>query len=170
MGLKLEIVLIVSIVAILSVALTIKIKNAHILNKVLTKELEFTNTTFTEVDTNKTEGVLFATYGVRNAGVLTVDNLRYHTNSIELLSAKKGTYRGDKIYLDYNITANQKEGFDYKAEHAIYDQKNEILNITSPFTAVMNKNVIHGNSLYYDNKKREALATDVDAVVYTKEK
>jgi hypothetical protein len=135
-----------------------------------TKELEFTKTVFMEVDTNKTQGVLFATYGVRDAGVLTVNNLRYHTDSIELLSARKGTYKGDKIYLDYNITANQKEGFDYKTEHAIYDQKSEILNITSPFKAVMNKSVIYGNSLFYDIKKREVFGTDIDAVLYMKEK
>jgi len=170
MGLKLEIILIVSIVAILSVALSVKIKNAAISHKISTKELEFTNTTFTEVDTNKTQSVFFGTYGVRNAGVLTVDNVRYYSDSIKELRAKKGTYRGDKIYLDHNITVNQKEGFDYKAEHAIYDQKREILHITSPFTAIMNGNIIHGNSLVYDIKKREAVGTDVDAIVYTKEK
>ena len=170
MGLKLEIILIVSIVAILSVALTVKINNGRVLNNVSTKELEFTDTTFTEVDRNKTQGILFGTYGVRNAGVLTVDNLRYHTDSIKLLRAKKATYKSDKIYLDHNITVNQKEGFDYKAEHAIYDQKREILNITSPFTAIMNENIIHGNSLQYDMRKREVFGTDVDAVVYTKEK
>ena len=170
MGLKLEIILIVSIVAILSVALTVKIKNATESHKISTKELEFTHTTFTEVDINKTQGVFFGTYGVRDAGVLTVDNIRYYNDSIKELRAKKGTYKGDKIYLDHNITVNQKEGFDYKAEHAIYDQKREILHITSPFTAIMNENIIHGNSLIYDIKKREAVGTDVDAIVYTKEK
>jgi len=170
MGLKLEMILIVSIVAILSVALTVKIKNDRALNKVSTKELEFTNTTFTEVDTNKTQGILFATYGIRNSGILTVDNLRYHTDSIKELRAKKGKYIGDKIYLDYNITVHQKEGSDYKAEHAIYDKKSEILNITSRFTAVINGNVMNGDSLRYDTRNREAFATNVNAVVYTKEK
>jgi len=170
MGLKLEVILIVSIVAILSVALTVKIKNSRAVNKVWTKELEFTDTTFTEVDRNKTQGILFGTYGVRDAGVLTVDNLRYYTDNIKELRAKKGTYRGDKIYLDHNITVDQKEGFNYKAEHAIYDQKTEILDITSPFTAIMNENIIHGNSLRYNIRKKEAFGTGVDAVVYTKEK
>ena len=170
MGLKLEIILILSIVAIVSVALTVKIKNSQVAAKVSTKELEFTHTTFTEVDINKTQGVAFGTHGTRDAGVLRVDNLRYHTDSIKELRAKKGTYKGEKIYLDHNVTVNQKEGFDYKAEHAIYDQKTEILDITSPFTAVMNENIMHGNSLRYDTRTREASGTDVDAVVYTKEK
>ena len=170
MGLKLEIILIIAMIAIVSVSLTVEIKNKLKPKKVSTIELEFTHTTFTEVDTNKTQGIAFGTYGIRDAGVLTVDNLRYSTDSIKELRAKKGIYKGDKIYLDDNITVNQKEGFDYKAEHAIYDKKTEILDITSPFTAIMNENIIHGNSLRYDTKKKEAFATDVDAVVYTKEK
>jgi len=44
------------------------------------------------------------------------------------------------------------------------------MDITSPFTAVMNENIIHGNSMKYDTRTREAFGTDVDAVVYTKEK
>jgi hypothetical protein len=170
MGLKLEVILTLLTVAILSVALRVEIKNSKASKNIFTKELEFTHTTFTEVDTNKTLGVAYGTYGVRNAGVLTVDNLQYHTESIKDLRAKKGKYIGDKIYLDYNITVHQKEGSDYKAEHAIYDKKSEILNITSRFTAVINGNVMNGDSLRYDTRNREAFATNVNAVVYTKEK
>ncbi len=99
-----------------------------------------------------------------------MENLRYSTDSIKELRAKRGIYKGDKIYLDHNITVNQKVGFDYTAEHAIYDKKTEMLDITSPFTAIMNENIIHGNSLRYDTKNKKAFATDIDAVVYTKEK
>lgn len=170
MGLKLEIILIIAMIVIVSVSLTVKIKNNLTPKKVPTIELEFTHTTFTEVDTNKTQGIAFGTYGIRDAGVLTVDNLRYSSDNIKELRANKGTYKGDKLYLDHNITVNQKVGFDYKAEHAIYNKKTEILDITSPFTAIMNENIIHGNSLRYDMKNKKAFATDVDAVVYTKEK
>jgi len=169
MGLKLEIILIIAMIAIVSVSVTVEIKNKKTVKKEPTIELEFTHTTFTEVDVNKTQGTAFGTYGIRDAGVLTVDNLRYSTDSIKELRAKKGTYKGDKLYLDHNITVNQKVGFDYSAEHAIYDKKTEILYITSPFTAIMNDNIIHGSALRYHTKSKQAFATDVDAVVYTKE-
>ena len=170
MGLKLELIIILAIVLILSVSLTVKIKNDRVSHEVFTKEIEFTDTTFTEVDTNKTQSVSFVTYGVRNAGVLTVDNLIYHTDSIEELRANKGMFKGDIIYLDDNITVNQKEGFDYAAQHAIYNQKTEILNITSPFKAIMNTNVMYGDSLIYNTSTKEAFATNVDALFYMKEK
>ena len=170
MGVRLQYILILVIGFILAVALTVEIKNAKAAKKIFTKEMEFTYTTFREVDIHKMQGVAYATDGIRNAGVLTVHNLRYHTNNIQSLKAKKGRYIGDKIYLDYNITVNQKEGFDYQAEHAVYNKKTEILDILSPFTAVMNENTFHGKTLRYNTRKKEAFGTMIDAVVYTKEK
>jgi len=55
-----------------------------------------------EVDTNNTLSITYASKGVRDAGVLSVNNLRYHTDEILLLKSKKAKFIGDKIYLDYN--------------------------------------------------------------------
>lgn len=170
MGLKLETLIAVAIVAILSVTFMVKFTHKPSDGKLFTKELEFTNTTFTEVDTDTMQGRAFSTHGVRDQGDLTLYNLMYHTNNIELLRTKKGTYKGDKIYLDGNITVNQKEGFDYSAEHAIYDTNTQILDITSAFTGIMDRNIIHGYTLRYDMQKKEAFGKKIDAVVYTTEK
>ena len=170
MGLKLETLLVVVIVAILSGALMFKFTHKSSNGKLFTKEMEFTDTTFIEVDTVNMKSRSYGTYGIRDAGVLTLHNLKYHTKNIELLRAKKGTYKGDKLYLDGNITVNQKEGFDYSAEHAIYNKKTKILNITSEFTGIMNSNTIHGYTLRYDTQKKVAFGKRIDAVVYTAEK
>jgi len=170
MGLKLETLIVVLIIAILSGALMFKFTHTNSNSEVSTKELEFTDTTFVEVDTVAMKGRAFGTYGIRDAGVLTLHNLKYHTKNIKLLRAKKGTYKGDKLYLDGNITVNQKEGFDYSAQHAVYDKKTKILNITSAFTGIMNQNTVHGYTLRYDTQKKEAFGKRIDAVVYTAEK
>lgn len=170
MGLKLETVITIVIIAILTVAFMVKFVDSTSDEKRFTKELEFTDTTFTEVDTRAMQGRVFSTYGIRDQGVLTLYDLMYHTNRIELLSAAQGTYKGDKIYLDGNITLNQKEGFDYSAEHAVYDKKTKILDITSVFTGRMDKNIIHGNTLRYDTQLKEAYGERIEAVVYTTEK
>jgi len=170
MGLKLETLIIVVIVAILSGGLMVKFTHKSSDGKRFTKELEFTDTTLIEVDTATMQGRAFGTYGIRDAGVLTLHNLKYHTKNIELLRAKKGTYKGDKLYLDGSITLNQKEGYDYSAQHAVYDKKTKILNITSAFTGIMDKNTIHGYTLRYDTQKKEAFGKRIDAVVYTAEK
>jgi len=170
MGLKLETLITVTILVILSAVFMVKFTHKPSDKKLFTKELEFTNTVFTEVDTNTMQGRAFSTHGIKNKDDLILYDLKYHTNNIELLRAKKGTYKGDKIYLDGNITVNQKEGFDYSAEHAVYDKKMKILDIPSSFTGIMNKNIIHGNSLHYDLEKKVAFGKNIDAVIYTAEK
>ena len=170
MGLKLEFLLVLFVVAILAMAMTVKISNSHDDKKQQTVELEFTDTTTIEVDTNKTLSITYGTYGIRDAGILKIDNLRYHTDSIKLLRAKKGTLKGDKIYLDNNVIFNKEEGSDYYTDHAVYDKKTGMLLVTSPFKAVMDKNIMYGDTLRYDTKKKKVFATDVNAVVYTAEK
>jgi len=170
MGIKLEFILIFLVAAILSVALTVKITNTRMLKKIPTTEFEFTDTTFTEVDTNRTIGVSYGTYGIRDKGVLTVENFRYHSDSIKLLRSKIASNKGNKVYLDHAVVLNQKEGSDYYTEHAVYDKKLQILDVTAPFKALMGKNVIHGDTLRYWAKTKKVYATNVDAVVYTKAK
>ena len=170
MGLKLETLITVVIIAILSVTLMVRFTHKSSNGERFTKELEFTDTTLTEVDTVTMQGRAFGSYGIRDAGVLTLHNIKYHTNNIESLRANKGTYKGNKLYLDGNITLNQKEGFDYSAEHAVYDKKIKILDITSEFSAIMDGNTIHGYTLHYDVQKKEAFGKRIDAVVYTTEK
>lgn len=154
----------------MSVALTVKITNSRAVKNTSTKELVFTDTTFTEVDENKTIGVAYGTHGVRDKGVLTVENFKYHNDSIKELRSNIAIYKADKIYLDHNVVFNQKEGSDYYTEHAVYDKKKEILDVTSPYKALMGKNIMHGDTLRYWAKEKRVYSTNVDAIVYTKEK
>lgn len=170
MGVRIEVVLFIIIALILALTPMIKVTNKSIYTEISTKEMDFTDTTIIEVDINKTQGRSYSTHGVRDEGVLTLYNLVYHTDQIESLTADQGILKGDDVYLDYNIIVNQKQGYDYSADHAVYNQKTEILNITSPFAALMNDNVILGETLRYNLKTKEAFATRVDAVIYTVEK
>jgi len=170
MGLKLEFLLVLLIVLTSVVTMSVKLSMQPHQGNEEKKELEFTNTTFTEVTTQKREGLAFAVHGVRIDGILKVEALRYHNDTIDLLLADTGTYRGDHLYLDGNVTLHQRDGFDYWTEHAYYDKKKAILYATSPFTAQKGKNVMHGKSMAYHTIKRVVHATSVDAVVYTAEK
>jgi len=170
MGLKLEFILVAFVIGLITMAMTIKINNSKHSAKVHTVEMEFTHTTSTEVDTNKTLSVTYGTYGVRDAGVLTIENLRYHSAEIELLRAKKGKMKGDMVYLDHNVSVHKEAGSDYYTEHARYNKKTGILNVTAPFKAVMGKNVMYGDTLRYDTKRQKAYATQVDATIVTAEK
>ncbi len=170
MGIKLELFLVVLIAVLLSLAYKIKLSDDVSAKNSSRKEMEFTKMTFTEVDTEKLISTSYGSYGVREGGILKIKDLVYHTDSIEQLLADEGRYAGEKVYLDGNVRMKQKEGFNYKAEHAVYDKKTEILTITSKFTAVMARNIVHGNTARYDTRKKILTAKEVDAVVYTAEK
>ncbi len=170
MGIKLEVLLGVSILLILAAAYTVRLSDNVTSNATPQKELEFTDTTFTEVNTKTLVSTAFGTYGVRKDGVLTIRNLVYHTASIEHLWADEGRYMGDRVSLDGNIRIKQKEGFHYSAEHATYNKQNGILLITSRFTATMDKNTLHGNTARYDTRRKVFVGKEIDAVVYTAEK
>ncbi len=77
MGIKLEHILIISIVGIIFGAFMIKIRNTTPPVQVFSKELEFTETTLIEVDTEKMKSRAYATHGVRDQGILILDNIVY---------------------------------------------------------------------------------------------
>jgi len=170
MAVKLEHILIVSIVGIIIGAFVVKIRNAPPPVKGFTKELEFTDTTLIEVDTADMHSHAYLTYGVRDRGILTMENLVYTNDNIESLSANTGVYYGNKFYLDGNVILHEKGGYRYDTEHAIYDQKTEILHITAPFVGVKDQNFIKGESLEYDTRKKKASGTTVGTVFYTPDK
>jgi len=170
MGLKLEFLLVLLIAFTSVVTMSMKLSNQGSKTESEDKELEFTNTTFTEVTTEGREGVAFGVHGVRKKGVLVVDRLRYHNDSVTLLSAQKGTYQDDKLYLDGNVSLYEKEGFTYHTEHAYYHKPSAVFYATSPFMATMGKNTLRGERMFYRTQDKELYATMVEAVVYTAEK
>jgi len=170
MGLKLEILLIIGFVFIIGLTTTLKLSNSTSTKQNQSKELEFIDTTFIEVDKEKLQAHSFATYGVRDAGVLRLEHLVYKTDNIKLLLADKGRYLNNVLYLDGNVSLKEINGYLYRSEHAQYNQKTEILEISSPFTAYRNKNIFKGNWLVYDAHKKELNATRIDAIIYTSEK
>jgi len=170
MGLRLEFVLVVAIVGIFTGSLLLKLSKTNTKTEAFTKELEFTDTTLIEVDTQKVLSNSYGTYGVRDRGVFTLNDLVYSTDTIESLVAKKGKFKGEILYLDGAVVLKEKGGYTYKTEHANYSQKTDILNITAPFVGVRDKNIMKGNTLRYDTRKKEAFGTKIDSVLYTTKK
>jgi len=170
MGLKFEFVLIAAIAAIVAGSLLLKLGGIDSKGEVFTKELEFTNTMLIEVDTLKTLSRSHGTYGVRDRGVFTLENLHYSTDTIESLVANRGRFQGEILYLDGAVVLKEKEGYTYKTEHANYNQQSDILNITAPFVGTRDKNIIKGDTLRYNTRKKEVYGTKIDSVLYTTEK
>ncbi|HEY9128475.1 MAG TPA: hypothetical protein VIN02_01430 [Sulfurovum sp.] len=170
MAIKLEHVLIVIIVVLITGIFMIKIQNTPPPVSAFTKELEFTDTTLIEVDTKDMQSRAYIKHGIRDRGILTLADIVYMSDNIESLSANNGVFYGNKLYLDGDVILQEKGGYRYKTEHAIYDQKTEILSITSPFTGVKGLNMIQGESLEYDTRLKKASGSTVGTIFYTPDK
>ena len=170
MGIKLEFVLTIAIVGIITGSLMLKLRDTPVPTKVLTKEIEFKNTTLIEVDTNNMKSRAYTTHGVRDQGLLVLDNIEYSGGNIESLSATKSRLKGDFLHLDGNVVLQEKGGYKYETQHAIYNKKTEILDITSPFTGVKGQNFVQGKSMQYDTRKKKATGTTVGTIFYTPDK
>ena len=170
MGIKLEYILTIVIIGILLGSYIVKIQNKPIPTKVFTKEVEFTNTTLIEVDTENIKSRVYATYGVRDNDVLTLDDPVYLSDKLESLSANKARFKGDFLYLEGNVVLQEKDGYKYETEYAVYNKKTEILHITSHFTGVKGQNIIEGESMEYNIRKKKATGTTVVTVFYTPDK
>lgn len=170
MGIRLEYILSLFVGLVLISFFWVDIEPKTDRVKTHTKELTFMDTRFIEVDTDRILGLAHSKTGEYEKKTLTLNEITYHTDKVNLLRAEKGVYQGDMIFLEGNVTLNQKEGFDYIAQKASYNKESQILKIDSSFKAFLRDNVINGESLVYDMQKKEALGYDVDAIVYTLKK
>ncbi|MDQ7086304.1 MAG: hypothetical protein Q9M36_16005 [Sulfurovum sp.] len=170
MGVRIEIVLLFSIVGIVVGAFNVKL-NTEVKSYVkFSKELEFTHTTFREVDVKHLQAIAYGTHGVRDNSILTIADFVYSTEVIESLVAKKATYIGDTIYLEGDVVFDNNTGYSCKTEQAEYDESTEILNITAPYVATRGRNIVLGDTMMYNTRKEEAYGTVIDAVFYTQKK
>ena len=169
MELKLETVLIIAIAVIVTGAMVLKVDSSANKHNLFTKELEFTNTTFTEVDTKKLQGRAYGTYGIRENGELTLNNLVYFTENIKYLVADKGHYVGDILNMEGNIELAEKQGYVFKTERAKYNQKTELLRVNARFEAVRDENIFQGIRLVYHTGRKDMYGEGVKAVFHTAE-
>ena len=168
MGIRVEWVAIGMIFIMLGVSFLFEAKHRKATNSTFHKEFEVYNSITIEVDEEGISSRLYSDYGMKESGVLTLTNMTYSGRSVEKLRAYKGRFIDHKIYLDYNVTALQSNGYYYEGQHAIYNQLTEFLYITSPFIAYINNSVIEGSKLEYNRIEEEAKAESIRATFYPK--
>jgi len=163
---RVEPILIVLIVTIITLGVKIKLNSATVKVVKSTKELDFYDTTIYEVDTKHLLDVIYTTYGIRDNGILKMKNIKYHSDSVESIVSKEGRYVNNMLYLTKDVIM-KNDGYTYTTQKLNYNQKTQILNITSPFKATNNINTFWGKSLIYYSLKKEMYAKDTKSIFYT---
>jgi hypothetical protein len=168
MGVKFELFLVVLIVATSVYMMSIKLRDHNRKYADSGKEVEFYDTTFTEVNTSGFVSTSYGIHGERINGVLHIESFRYRNNEVRLLVADQAYDDGKKIRLEGNVRAKRYDGFRYKTELAGYDRKTDIMEAYAPFVAYKPPNTLYGETMRYDVKRKELYATNVRAVIKTK--
>jgi hypothetical protein len=89
MGIRLEYIITIIIGFILVSFFLINIEQKSLKKSEFTKELTFRDTRLIEVDTQKILGLAHSSYGEVEKKVLTLSDIVYHSDTVNLLRAKK---------------------------------------------------------------------------------
>jgi len=169
MAIKLETVLYIAISIVIVVTLSSKQESKEAVVSSFKKELEFTSSTFSEVNATIQLNQSFAKSGVQVNGVLTLNDISYSGQKLKLLQANKAVYDGNLSTLYGDVVLRQENGFEYKTDKAIYDMNKQFVYIPNSFVAKMNDNIMNGKNLKYDISAQNAVASNISAILYTKD-
>jgi len=170
MGIKLEAILLISILVTSLYVMSVKLEKSDDNPSHRHKDLAFSETLFTEVNTTGLMSISYATRGERTDGILFLENFVYSDNDTELIKADKVYQSGKTIYMDGNVYIKRTEGIIFTTQHAYYDRNKDFLEATAPFNATKPPNEIYGLYMHYDGEKRELYASQIRASFYNETK
>jgi hypothetical protein len=169
MAIKIEWVLVFSIIATLIVSFSLKFENS-IHNNMIKKELNFKNTIFTEVDTNGIVSFANVKNGEQTNGILTMYEISFDKINDTNVTARKAIYKKDEIILSGDVKIKQKNGFTFNTQKAVYDTRGGKITSKDRYRATLNENILTGYNLNYDTKKFSATSSNIHATLYTQDK
>lgn len=101
-----------------------------------------------------------------------VEDIDYTDNSNEFRSnmkSNKGLYKADVVYLDGNVYFTRVDGLKYFSQKAVYNKKTDIVYSKVDYVANMNKNIVYGDNIEYNNRLERMKSNNVYAVYKIKE-
>ncbi|GEM_PF-2525362 len=166
---RIEGILAVATVSIVGMLFVFRFDALGVVNNQSVPELIFTNTIYTEVDTNSTLSTATSRYGVQEKERLKLERFIYHSYDLDDLRATVAIFEGDDtIWMEGNVTLKQHDGEIYKTQKAIYHQKTTLLEITVPFEARRFDTVSYGKSMVYNGRTKEMRANTIESYTQLK--
>jgi len=132
-------------------------------------QLRLTNTTLLEVGSEGVESFAYATEGVKEGEIFSLENLRYHTYKITNLEAKKAFFQKERVDFMGHILFESKEGYTYISDDASYCKRESLLVVEGNFTATMGKNTLFGSSLHLNVQTKHLKAKQIRFIFFTSE-
>jgi len=165
MGLRIEWILFILIVFVISISFVIDISGYDIDKYKKQKDLEFYDTVFSEVNQTDRISMLKTKHGVQYNNILSLQDIDYSDNAVESLVSKKAIMENDVILLEDNVSLHQRGDFVYMTQKAFYYKNKSILRVPNDFFSYRLNDTIGGTFMIYDLKTKIINADNVKAVL-----
>jgi hypothetical protein len=165
MAIRIEWIVILAIVSIVSLAYNYKISNQYFKKVSSSKELEFYDTVFSKVDTKSLINKINTKYGVLKNKTLTVESLIYQDTQISKLYANNGILDDDTLTLEGNVSLFQDESLEVYTQKAIYNKAKSQLIIPTQFLSKIQQDIIEGEELIYNINQKISTAINIKAKI-----
>jgi len=165
MGLKFELMLVGLILIVSVYTMSIKLRDHNERYRDNGKELEFYDTTFTEVNQSRPVDESYGIKGERIRGVLFVEKFWYKDDQIALLRADRAKDNGKVIELTGAVRLKRFDGFRFETERAVYRKSTDVLQSDTPFVAYKSQHRLRGDWMRYEGKRAFLEARHVHATI-----
>ncbi len=166
MALRVEYILILSIMIVGVFIFIEKPKNIKLIESNSTKELFFKNFSLLEIDENGVKNQLNAKEATKDKNSFYLIDINITHDKTDNILAKKAIYIKDFIYLkDKVILKRKKDNFQFSTNDLNYRVKDKIAYTNMGFTLKSNNNIINGTNLYYNLETKEISAKDINASI-----
>ncbi len=129
--------------------------------------------TLYELDKFSLTTLMKGTSATRYSDRYNVKNIDYTDNSKEFranLKAKNGLYKEDVVYLDKDVFFTRADGLKYFSQKAVYNKKIGTVYSEVDYVANMNRNLVYGDNIEYNNLSQTIKSENVYAIYQIKEK
>ncbi len=165
MALRVEYILILSIIVVGVFIFIEKPKNIKVIESNSTKELFFKNFSLLEIDEHGIKNQLNAKEATKDKNSFYLIDINITHDKTDNILAKKAIYMKDFIYLKDRVTLKRKGEFQFSTNDLNYRVKDKIAYTNSGFILKINQNRINGTNLYYNLKTKEISAKEINASI-----
>jgi LPS export ABC transporter protein LptC len=122
--------------------------------------------TMYELDPTGLKTIMLGSTATRYTNRYTVENIDYTDNSKEYIAnmkANNGLYKDEFVTLNGDVKYVREDGLTFKTQKATYDKKTSEVVSDVNYVAYLDKNIVHGSYIKYNNLKNKIYSKNVIA-------
>jgi len=134
------------------------------------KEVEFSDAKIVEVNRDQIKSITHAKRIYKTKKELLMFGVKFENSFKDILTSHKAIQKAKEIHFYKDVKFLRNSGFTYYTNRAIYNQKSEVLTITTQFKAVRDKDTFYGKSMVYYSDGGYIDAKKVDSILLLEQK